>query len=61
MKTAKELVLSHPGVFDRRQAIIVALCQGCDTANFSIAGESSEAIGQHIVKMANKIIEETEQ
>ena len=59
MKSAKELVRTHPGAFARRQEIILALCQrGVQPI---LHDYSPAQCGEFIVMIANRIIEETEQ
>ena len=55
-KTAKELVKTRPGVWDRRMAIILALCTNALTSPLN-----SDDNADYILAVANKIIEETEQ
>ena len=59
-KSAIELVRHLPGVAQRRQEIIVALCQGTDMTQFATLAEV-DSIGYAILRVANTIIEETEQ
>lgn len=54
-KTAKEIVTTVPGWIHKRDAIILALCQG-QPQNFAI--NPAKVIGQAIVMCANQIIEE---
>ena len=58
MKTAKELVTHHPGVWDRRHSIILALCRSMDNWG---SGFDAAMRADKLVALANKIIELTEQ
>lgn len=56
MKTAEQLVREHPGAFERRRQIILALCQSALHSPLN-----SKETASYIVALANRIIEETEQ
>ena len=59
MKTAEELVKTHSGAVERRREIILALCNGAHI----IQPVDIDPVwtGHLLVRVANVIIEETEQ
>ena len=61
MKNAEELVKHHPGVFDRRQAIILSLCSAAKVGSTAITSMGARELGLEIVEIANTIVEQTEQ
>ena len=61
-KTAAELITTHPGVFERHQAIVLAICESYfSLANAVFTNTDAKQAGKLIVLIANSIIEETEQ
>ncbi len=54
---AAELVRTQPGAAGRRREIILALCQG----RLGMMTSDPELYGSFIVKVANRILEKTEQ
>lgn len=61
-RTAEELVNTYPGASDRRQQILLALCQGFfGPANAVFNNRDAKGAGKRLVLVANTIIEETEQ
>lgn len=59
-KPAKELIQTHPGVFLRYNQYLLALCRGSNVCNWHDP-KNAERLANHIVHVANTIIEETEQ
>lgn len=59
-KSAKEIIRTSPGAFQRRNQYLLSLCRGAGVCNWR-ESDNATRLGKHIVHVANTIIEETEQ